>query len=1137
MDRDHRRVSRGPKPLDASAESVRHPGIPTGCNVCMGSALREPGVSWFCLFIVIQFCRILTFVSDVIRGRTRIKCVTINVECRNCGARNRFPDAKAGKTSRCKACGESISVRASRVSRKRKSSSGNGLIIGIAAGAVAIVIVGCAILFMTNRGVDQAGIDQQEVAQQSDADEGGAGTANTQQTNVAGSSVNPERSRTAANTPQNQSTSSPRKGGFDPPSGTAENSSLKGTGLVFSKSADWRVEVDPPAGDAAFEQSKSRPVKLAKDGIRGSGLVFPVSPSPLVAVRTGSGTKYEFAIHDISSGREDASCPCPGLSAEAALAGDGSYLAATLAGNQKIVVHDLTENKTLGTLTTSASNSFQVSQLAIWKNRLVALSTVHKGIMVWELPSGEIKHEIKGGDKLSPDAGFAFSPGGRYVSVIGDYLEKRLEIYDLESGKLVGTITPQGDVKVSELEAVGFSRDGKQLAAVYGIDAYGAGARKFSRMIVWDLPDGQPSRDFELDLRLKDELSPVYKAHTLESLPGAERWLVNSLGIIDAMAGHLIYAFPKQEGVDLITSRKVMGANWLVGAITEKGDPRVEAMEFSEEQLQAGIASASAGGLASDANMPPLTPTDFQNANDAIVETQWSATPDPFASSLPDQTIRLTTSGTVRNVAVSRSAEPVIAVRAGIREDMTDPSIVNYERNRQIYAKNGLELERPQPIAEETQVLVYAGDGSSLADFRVPFSGTLHGISPDGKLALLEQHRTNGRLDLYSLESGEHRAGWRPYRPETDEKNREIKSAQFIDDEHVVALSKNLKLVVWKLPALRPVWKLDDVQEVALSPAGRTLAVVQGNTLGAKNLALLNSQSGAGLGSIDLDGTVKALAFHPAGEFLAMSIDASANKLMRIVDITAGHVTEEFPVPDAANSLCWTGRDYLLLGGTQLISRSLQSVVWSYDSEDVLLPGFQTSEKISLVTVKGKPVFHSVTLPQMQVATRLDPQRLADQAILGPGEAVKLDVQISSDPILSPLKTAPELIQKQLEAAKSKVAEQADITLLVKISSSAEGSTNLSKIGDRSVSIPVTRKAITIDFVYQQGGRELWKSTRKLTNLDRFIVRLEQGQSAQDGIDEQMLKSAESILASVKLPSYIFKEGAGKGLGTSSILE
>ncbi len=1064
----------------------------------------------------------------------------IPVECPECGTRNRFPDHLAGKNGRCKFCNSRIQVRRGRgkKSKKKQQSANVGLIVGVVAGLL-VLAVGLFFVINMNAGGDA---NQQQIAEE--------GNANGETTLAAPESDS--TTETPGSLPQGTSTSTetagtttpPVKSSFGKPSTPASGSGNQTTsnqgGLTFTRSASWSVEPDPPQNAVEFEAGKRLRIKIPKESLRSYGLVFPVSPSSVIAVRSGSGSKGKYVVHDVVTGREVGEAPSPSSSPIAALADDGSYFAVTLAGAKKIEVFDLQEKKSLGVISTSESSPFQVSTLAIWKNRLVALSNVHKGIMVWELPSGQLFQTIKGDDKFNPDYGHCFSPGGRYVAVDGQFLTKRIDIYDLHTGQLSGSFTPEGKVKVSEIEALGFSRDGTQLAAVYGIDIYAAPARKYSKMLVWDLKTGKATADVEIEPRLKEQLKPVYKSHTLESLPGGDRWLVHSLGILDVAAGQLIYSFPKQKSVDLVPSRKVMGSNWVLAATTDEGDPRLEQMTFSQEELLAGAKSAAAGGFTSDASMPPLSPSDPGKAADALAIKQWTAQIDPLQTKPLPASIKISAAGTVRDIALSRSESPIIAVRSGIDENLNEPQILSYERDKKIYADRGLELKKPQPVAKETELLTYSADGQQLAKFRVPFSAQLQGVSPDGNLVVLEQHRTNGRLDVYEVEGdGRHVVGWRPFRSESNEKHRELKRVEFLDSEHVATLNTNYKLVIWKLPNVEAVWKLDEVTDFTVSPGGKLVTVIRGGILGAKGMAVFDSQTGDGLGTVELTGNAKSIAYHPNGSLLAVSLDSEANKTIQIIDMEVGQVLEEFSVPVAASTIAWTGPDNLLLNGAQLVNRPLQSVVWSYNTDKVLLPRNQVAEQLSFIHLTGnRPAIRTVDIPGKKVATKLDPNRLADQAMLKPGDSVKLVVHVASDALLKTIDgSATESLTKQLQAAESKVAENAAITLRVSIAMKPEGSATLSKIGDRSVSETVTRKTITIDFVYTSEGKEIWKSSRRAGNLDRLLVRLKPGQSAQVAIDEQMTQRVESILKTMKLPKFIFGENASKGLGTSSLFE
>lgn len=583
-----------------------------------------------------------------------------------------------------------------------------------------------------------------------------------------------------------------------------------------------------------------------------------------------------------------------------------------------------------------------------------------------------------------------------------------------------------------------------------------------------------------------------------------------------------------------------MGPNWLLSVILEDGEPQLEQTKFTEESLLAGAASAAAGGIASDAKMPPLTPTDLNRASIATPVQQWTAEADQLETGIFNGPIKVNSKGILRDIAISRGSQPIVAIRAGIDEDLSDPKITGYEQAREIYASRGLVLEKPQPLAKESEIIAYDGTGSEIAKLTVPFSGQLQAISPDGKLALLEEHRTNGRLDAFAVENdGKHLVGWRPFGSEGDKNHRELKRVDFVDANHVATLNENYKLVVWKLPSLEPAWKYEEAVNFAVSPGGKHLCVIQGGILGAKGIAVFNSQTGEGLGKVDFEGKITALAYHPSGEFLAVATDSKANKTVRIIDMNSGATIEEIPVPVLTTTLAWTGTDNLLLNGTQLLNRPLQAIVWSYTSKEIALPQNQINDQFTFAAIFGeRAVVHSVEVPDSSIAANISQDRLAKLAILKPGDVVSLNVQVPSGATALPLEAdVVNALTQSLETAETKVAQTSAISLDVKITPKSEGTVVLSKIGDRSVSETVTRKFILIDFSYQKDGKSIWSSTRQVGNLDRMLVRLKAGQSAQAAIDELMLENANSLFKSMKLPRYIFKESASQGLGSSPLIK
>lgn len=1050
----------------------------------------------------------------------------IPVECDYCGARYQVPDQAAGRTIKCKACAERISVggaaagvlppRASgggkkRPAQQKSQSSNTGLIVGGIVGIVVLVAVVIGVMMMGG------GDDPQSVAGNDPGGNAGAG---------ANASGNPGGGEgTGGNTAPGS--------GFQKPSTTAE--SPQQPDVTFSQSSGWSVSADRPVTEFKVNLSKPFTKPLENSNLRGAGVIFPVVPSPLVAVLQNAGSKYSYTVYDIAADLKLAEVPAPSGIAATALSDDGSYLAVSYVSGTRIDVWDIKGEKSLGTLEGGAAGKTTPSHLALLESdQLVGISTFGHFIKIWELPSGDVVREIKIPEKCRPAKGFAFSPGGRYLALVADYLTKQIDIFDLETGKTAGSIVVEGKLTTFDIGALGFSGDGTQFGVMYEM-------HEASRLIVWDLVSGQRASDFEIKPKLKEQLDPVYQSATLESFPGNQYWLVHSLGIIDTSVQQLVYTLPKQESISLFPSRKVLSADGVLSVSTAGGDPHLETIAISNEQLLAGADTAAAGGFASDIGLPPLTTSDFLQAKTVEAVNEWTYQPQPLETEPIQEKINFHCEGTLRDIVLSRNQMPMVAVRSGINEDMKDPALSAYERLKEMSADKGYDYKVVEPVGTESEILAFQSDGTRSAQFKIPFSAKLRGVSPDGTQAVFEEHRTNGRLDVFEVsDEGRHVIAWRPFRSAEKKEHREIKSAEFIDDDHIATLSMNYVLVVWNIRNLKPVWKLDEVLQFTVAPKGSRLIVLRGNILGSKAVAVFDGLSGSGLGSMELEGPTKSIALHHKGQLFALSQISGPNNVLRIVNLESGTLLEEFPVPSTGASLAWAGDDYLLLDGTQLISRPLQSVVWNYEADDVRFPECQVTPDLCVARqFTGKRAgIRLLSLPSSRVTSRLDPAQLKQQAILSPGDPVSLNVTVANKPLLLPLQDkASELFTTSLEQSQKTVAGNSGVTVTAKVSLDSQGSAEVSKLGSRSEKVTVNRQAVKIDIAYQQRGKTIWSTTRNVGNLDKIVQRIQQGESVQQSIDRQMVESAEGLISTLKLPTYIFGDDAKRGLGTSKLIE
>lgn len=1072
----------------------------------------------------------------------------IMVRCPECDVKSQYSDRYAGQTVACKSCGEDVDVPAagsrgggkkSGKGKKSSSSSNVLVIVGVLGGLAVLGIVGAVGLFLMLKGPGGAANAPQPVAN--------APTTASPPNSPAVPATTPGTGSPAAQMPVAKADTTPNtaaKNAAPTPSGFQAAKSAS-TRLTFVKSAEWSVTADAPAEPVAFASQKPLKLKLAGDRLRDDALIYPVTASEFVGIRQGTGSRDPVELYNLTTGQKEGTVPGTAATGEVGLSPDGKYFAASSLGSKSISVYDVKAKKPLGELATAdAKGDFRVSIVAIPRpDRLVGISQLERGIKVWELPSGNFLTHIVGEKNFHAHKNFAFSPGGRYIAVNGEFLEHRIEIYDLTTGKLAGSLAIENKSLNREFAGFAFSPDGTEFAAAYDLTSYGPEG-SHSQFVAWKLDTGAITSDFDIKPKLKEQLDPPYGKERLDPFPNGRRWLAHGLGIIDRDKEALIFSFPKLEKVDLNIVRRPMGDDWLVGVSADRADSKLETITLDESLLAAAAKTVEAGGLAIDTALPPLTACDHKEATAAVAATEWKAVPDPgpITEAWKGPINIESGSGIVRDVALNRSAKPVVAARIAQNEDLDDAEIRSYAAT-DAWVRNTLRMRAPSPVAKKTSLETFnAASGERVSRVEIPFSGDLLAVSPNGDLALLMLHRGKGRLDVFNTDTeGKHVVGWRPYRTAGEERHRDIFDAAFIDDEHVVSMSTEGVVVVWKIDGMTPVFSIPDVNRLAVSPGGKTLAVVRGNSIEDKDLAFFDSRTGDGLGIITLDSRVSALAFHPNGKWLAMSHGNQADKLLSTIDVEAGQVETRFPVPDMTTVLQWTGDDFLLLGGRQLVSKTLQAVVWSYDPDDAVFPVHPPGGPCVFANLTGKRwQLRSAQLPQAELAGKLEGAQLAALALVKPGDKVALKVTVGNEPELAKLKvSAAEQAKARLEKGQLEVTDgQQPVEVHFDISFKSGTTAQLTSFGAGAIAgggETVTQKIVLVNIKYQMGAKVLWETKRAATNFDRHFFTRQANESGQAAIDRFLQEGLDTLIGRIEIPTYIFGDKARNGLGNSKL--
>lgn len=1110
----------------------------------------------------------------------------IQVACSDCGKRYRFPDERAGDTVECKECGSDIEIPggrsrsgASRGGKKKKKSEGSGVGAGvlIGGGVGAAVLVGVVVVLFMGRG-------QQPAAPQN------AVPANNGQPIAANPATPPANANPAVpgTTPPNAGQPNPAQPnpavpgvGANPinpapanPAVAAANANARGpaAGSGFSKAdvggfkpvKDWKVQVDPLPQPLALEGGKKFSVKTVSGFLSDSFVTYPDTPSPFALVGQNSTDKESREVWNLSNGEKAGVVKGPRISGGAVgFSPDGSLVAwfRHAGGGGGIEVYDIKAKKTLGALAVDSSK-FNVARVCLpTPTRLVALSNVHRSILTWKLPSGDLEWQITMGQNGQPDPRCAFSPGGRFLAVVADFLTKAVDIYDLDKGEKAGSIEFSG--RGPDLFGMAFSRDGQELAAAYG-DSF---SDKTERIVIWNAATGAVVSDFELpdpEQRKRDMLS---SKTSLQWFPDGKRLLLNGAHIIDRDSKAVVYTLPKLS-LDFHTAlaRRVLTDSTIAAWEGTKQSAAVAPLEVKADDIARAKEVAAAGGLMFDAKLPKLTAFDRDKATDrSQVDATWRGAVDsgPAAEKLSDTIPLKSGDGRVREVEVSRPDVGIVCVRLTDEEDATQAAISGLVPRTHLITSESRSRVRmripPVPCRSNWLELYDAVKRAPAGRIDVDFPCELMAVSPDGSRVLVQAIDGEGRLDVFAAD-GTHVAGCRPFQNEPEQKKREIVSASFLDNNSVAACSIDDRLIVFSLPSCSPVYAVADAGVLVVSPGGKFIA-----TCGENRIELRDALTGEGRGIVNLEADVQAMSFSPKGDRLAVLTSGRKGSAVNVIDMTNGTPTS-IPVPQAIAPLVWCGDNEVILGsprsgdikatqaGTSvdhalmLVDLNRKGVLWSYvyGTADQVTFGRKTSDgRFWLAGPLGKGSNRQVAaieLPEPAAKKQVGEKKLDAQAIVRPGVSVSLAFDVKDAP------GVPDLAQKARAAIEGAIKENGltikdgePIRLVVSIApANATGNITLQALGGglggaNPPNITVQRKAVTVRIAYETGGKAVWESKHDLSNDFFGITRLPPGKDAQTVLDESMWQRALALLERNLPPSHVFPPESARGLGTSRL--
>ena len=1103
----------------------------------------------------------------------------IQVSCSDCGKKYRFPDERAGDTVECKECGADVEIPGGRSrggkKKKKQQSSGVGAGVMIGGGVGAVVLLGLVAFLFIRPG-------QPPVAPPN------AVPANNGQPVVANPGVPPANNVAPVN-PVAPGAMPPNAAGQPnatqpnpvvpgvaanpavPPANVAAKGPAAGSGFNkiqdtqgFKPVKDWKVEVDPPVEPITMDDAKKFNIKTVDGFIQDNFVTYPDTPSPFVLVGQNGSVKESREVWNLITGAKSGVVKGPRITGNGlGFSPDGAYVAwfrheGTGGG---IEVYDIKGKKTFGALAVD-SQKFNVARVCLpTSKRVVALSNVHRSILTWKLPSGDLEWQITMGANGQPDPRQAFSPGGRFLAVIADFLTKAIDIYDLDKGEKAGTI--EFAARGPDLFGMAFSRDGKELAAAYA-DSFTENAE---RIVIWNVTNGAIVSDFELpnpEQRKRDMLS---SKSSLQWFPDGKRLLLSGQHVIDRESKSVVFGFPKPS-LDFATklTRRVLSDTSIAAWEGTNKSAVLSPLEVKADDIARAKEVAAAGGLMFDAKLPKLTSFDRDKAaNRTAMDAAWKAAADPgpsdgkFAGTIPLKS----GDGRARELEFSRPDIGIVCVRMTDEEDATQAAIAGLVPRTHLVTGNNRSRIRvripPVPCRANWLELYDAAKRAPVGRIDIDFPCELMAVSPDGSRVLVQAIDGEGRLDVFAAD-GTHVAACRPFQDEGEKQKREIASAVFLDVNIVAACSLDDHLIAFRLPSCEPIYAVDDAGTLAVSPGGKLIA-----TCAENRVELRDALTGEARGTVPLEADVQALSFSPKGDRLAVLMAGRSGTAVVVVDLATGSSTT-VPTPQAIAPLVWCGENEVLLGSPNtsdmvstrkgvnvdraliLVDLTRKAVLWSYiyGTQDNVTFGQKTFDGrfwLAGSTGKGKAgQITAIALPEPATTKLLGDKKFDAQALVRPGASVGLKFDVLSPPgIEGYAQKARALIEGAIKNNDLTIKEGAPVQLVVTIATvNASGTMTLQSLGGglrgpKPPDVTVQRKAAVVRIAYESGGKAVWVSKHDLSNDFFGITRLPDGKDAQTALDEGMWKRALSILEKNLPPTHVFSAESARGLGTSRL--
>lgn len=1103
--------------------------------------------------------------------------MSIIVECGACGKKYRFQDHQAGALLPCKKCGFEMLVPggAGSATLRRTPSAGTGASGGTnwipwAAGGGGVLALVLILLFVFSGGGDDPAHDSDAVAQSNSSNSApsipdapsrprasdnfgrgrprpsnsGAGTPPSGgggfQAN-APSRVKPSpgdvRPRTDPNADDVRKRIEELRNQFNQNAGTRNgaNPARRPTG--------WKVTPDPPPAEYVIDPDADSPLVLRFPPRQNAvGVLYAGSYGPFVAIGGNSSPDQKSFVYDLRNGEKVGTISNISTDrwTKVALSPDGKYLALTIGGLRatSIGIWSTEADQPLWELKTDDVKSIAF----VGPDRL--LEVRRDAFVLWDVKTGQEEFTIDQFQTRLSDVA-CVSPGGRYVAMIGGAFTPKVEVIDLENGVSEGTLdVPKPDSLGSRPRGLAFSPDGAELAAYLG------DGRESARFFVWSVATGQLVDDISI-ANSYDKLAQLvrtYAGPNLQWFPGGQRWLIDGHGILDRGAKNLVAILPTDK---FAASRRPLTPTKILSPVVGRTSATLKSISLPVEALQKATELVKQGGQVGDVLEHEIVKGDTHLMKTVTASAnEWNVSPDPA----PDPVDGL----------LSRSREIGLDRNEG---DFSQILLSDASAGRLLVAhtaETGRSAFRREQAEFKLWIDVYplALGVKRTPTIEIDAPSEAISFSPSGKFVLVRESEDQERLDVWDVDQKEQQFGFRPFdeKPNTSSRtrsdyggwvwqNRQVASARFIDDEHLITLSGEKTLRVWKIPECRAIYQMTEIGLPGMTPGGNYLIMHRND-----RLTFYDVRTGQPRGALNAEGTMTAAGFLSNGTRMAMVLGRGADTFLSCWDIASGQQITEFPLPGKAHSLRFCDERNVLLNGKMLVNLERAAVAWNFEFP----PQSQIPHPIDDRILYYSPdpddrtptvIVTAVSLPSDEVRRKIDESSLNGEYISLNGKKIRVTASLIKVPdnknfqaqtvehmksLLGGIGAVPSDLGALELRASMKEGKGGSVTYNIRERSDPFSGMfigpSIFDRGGASRQESASYRTIVCAVDILDSGTSVWTDSQVVSNRS-WSVSFRKDVGLQATLDKRLWGGVQGFFEQAQLPTFVFPIGARDGLG------